>query len=205
MARQPATAATTASRNIVSRRVLVTIKRDQTAETPRVVWAHEIPLLEEIHGEGNVKPVESATLDDHFSPKVSPEMLVHNKVQDAISPPSTNLGLGFVFLGDHRVEYQRLEAVYGMHPEVKMPIVEKVYGRFQDDKFSRLLGQPEVEDLPDAQLRELVASYGGAPQQPAYEATADEKKQALAAIQAFRTAPRQKLLEQAAELGVEIA
>lgn len=200
-----APASTPSPGRALSRRMLVNVKRDQTAETPRVIWAHEFPILEAIHGEGNIKPVEAATLDEHFTAKVSPEMLVHNKRQDAIVPPSESMGLGFVFVGDPKVEYERLVNVYGRHPDIAVSMTEHVYGRFQDGKFERVLGRAEVEDLPAGQLRELIASYGGAPQQTSYQASAEEKAAAVAEHAAFRNAQREDLLKQAEALGVELA
>lgn len=145
---------------MLSRRVLVLISRDQTAKTSRVVWHHEVPVLEAIHGEGNVTMVEPDTLDEGYSSKPSPELMIFNKTQDAIQPPSQTLGLGNVFVGDARNEFERMVDVYGRHPDVNESMAEHVYGRFQDGRFSRLIGKPELDDLPDAQLRALCQHYG---------------------------------------------
>jgi len=180
------TAQTIESDKLLSRRVLVNIKRDQTAATPRVVWLHEIPILEDLFGEGNVTHIDPDLLDEGFSGKPSADTLPYNKKQDPILPPSETQGLGFVFIGNKGAEYDRLAVVYGSHPTFAGPVVEHVYGRMQDGKFVDLLGQPELEDLPDAQLRGLLVGYG---------ADAEQMKAAT---------DRTKLLALAGELGVEI-
>lgn len=147
---------------VLSRRVLVNIRRDQTTATPRVVWQHELPILEAIFGEGEVKVVEPETLDEGYTDKPSRELLIFNKEQDKIPRPSESSGIDFVFIGSPAVEYERLVGAYGMHPEVRESWCEKVYGRFQSGRFSSVIGKPSLEDLPEAQLRQLVGDYAGA-------------------------------------------
>jgi hypothetical protein len=102
---------------ILSRRVLVKIRRDQTTSTPRVVWHHEYPILEAIHGEGNVEIEDATVADEGYSPKPAPDLAIFNKLQDKIHRPSETLSLGFVFFGDHRSEFDRLCNLYDRHPE----------------------------------------------------------------------------------------
>ena len=146
---------------VLSRRVLVNVKRDQTTATPRIVWQHELPILEAIYGEGNVPIIEPDTLDEGYTDKPARELLIYNKEQDKIPRPSEACGIDFVFIGSPAVEYERLVGAYGMHPEVRMSWAENVYGRFQTGRFSAVIGKPTLEDLPEAQLRQLVNDYGG--------------------------------------------
>lgn len=145
----------------LSRRVLVLIKRDQTTATPRPVWQHELPLLEAIYGEGNAVIIDPDVLDEGYSAKPAQELLIYNKTQDRVPPPSEAAGLDFVFIGSPAIEYERLAAAYGRHPEVNQPWVENVYGRFQEGKFSAVIGSPSLEDLPKVQLRGLVRDFLG--------------------------------------------
>lgn len=170
---------------LLSRRVLVVVKRDQTTATPRVVWQHEIPILEAIFGEGNVTLPDPSTMDDGYSPKIARELLIYNKSQDPILPPSETASIGFVFIGSPAVEYERLVGAYGMHPEVRQSYCENVYGRFQENRFSGVLGRATLEDLPEAQLRQLVRDFGGE------DRAKDMKAEDLSKL--------------AAELGVEVA
>lgn len=188
----------------LSRRVLVAIDRDMTSKTPRVIWQHEIPILEAIHGEGKVVLVEADTLDEGYSAKPSPDMLVHNKRQDAVAPPSRTVGIGYVFIGDPRNEFDRLATVYGWHPEVKETMAENVFGRFALGRFTELVGRPVLEDLPDEQLRELVRAYGGAPADATFKATDEERRAAAAAITAFNALAGAELVALARELGVAL-
>lgn len=202
MARTPKPAHEAAA--ILSRRVLVNIQRDQTAVTPRVVWQHEIPILEGIFGEGSVKELPPETLDEGYSGKPSADMLAHNKTQDMVRRPSESLGLGFAFIGDARGEYDRLVAAFGAHPEVKMSWCEHIYGRFQSGTFSKVLGKPEPEDLPAEQLRQLVLAYGYDLPTVTYESSEADRKAAAAAAAEFWKMPREKLVAIAEEVGVEL-
>lgn len=188
----------------LSRRVLVNIHRDQTTATPRVVWHHEVPILEVIFGEGNVRQVLPETLDEGYTERPSPEMLVHNKRQDRVARPSESLGLDWVFIGDVEAEYQRLAACYGRHVEVNTPNVEYVYGRLSTGAFDRLIGTPTLDDLPDAQLRELITQAGYGPTQPTFQASAEERKAAAETWAAWLALTHDELVKLAEESGVEI-
>lgn len=151
----------------LSRRVLVLIDQDMTTKTSRVVWQHEIPLLEVIFGEGKIETQDPSVLDEGYSAKPTRDMLVHppqGGVQDVIPRPSQSQRLGFVFTGDPRAEYERLSQVYGtMHDDEEdrnVSVVLKAYGRFNEGRFARVLGVPEPSDLPDQQLIEMIHSYG---------------------------------------------
>ena len=199
MARTPKSAT-----GALSRRVLVNIKRDQTTATPRVVWAHEVPILEAIWGEGNVVNIEPSVLDEGFSPKAAASMLVHNRVQDAFRRPSESLSLGWVFCGDARAEYDRLAACYGMHPEVKQPWVENVFDRFQKGTFSAMVSRPELEDLPEDQLRTMLLQSGYQLPVVTYESSEAERAAASKARKEFEAADKAALVKLADEIGVEL-
>jgi len=133
----------------LSRRVLVTINRGITDQTPALIWQHEIPILEAIHGEGQVQEDEggAARMDEGFK---------RRRGDNETLPPSQAVGLQDVFFGDVRAEYDRLIAVYGMHPEVKTSVVEYVYGRFDQGRFATMVQSAELDDLSERQLREMI-------------------------------------------------
>lgn len=199
-----ATNARKASNTPISRRALVTVKRDMTTITPAFVWQHEKPILEAIFGEGNVNEVDPATLDEGYKAKVSPDMLIYNKKQDQIKRPSEVSGIGYAFAGDPRAEYERLAISYGMHAEKKMPNVEYVYGRFQDGKFAAIVGTAGHEDMPAAQLREIVIGNGWLPQ-ISKESTDAEKRAATEARATLNAMAREDLIKLADELVAEYA
>lgn len=197
------------STKTLSRRVLVTVHRDAMTVTPRVIWQHEFPILEAIFGEGQIKPVERGAdgkhpMDEGYSKKAAPELLPFNKKQDQILPPSETASIGYVFIGDARGEYERLAQVYGKHAEVNESNVENVYGRFQSGAFKAVVGSPEVDDLPEQQLRDLARSHGYLPI-VSEKSSDDEKKAAYSAQEALATMPHDELVKLATTLGVEIA
>jgi hypothetical protein len=188
----------------LSRRVLVVVKRDLTDSIPVVAWEHELPLLESIHGEENISRPDPSTLDDGYKAKPSAAMLVYNKTQEVVPRPSENLGLGFVFVGDPRAEYSRLEGRYGRSAEnEKVSVVEYVYGRFQENRFAPLLGQPTLEDLPEGQLRQMIRDAGIF--QPArFEDSKEVKDAASKQAADFIAFTKAQLVKLAAEAGLEV-
>lgn len=188
----------------VSRRVLVTIKRDQTTATPRVIWQHELPILEAVFGEGNVVEIDRAALDEGYTARVQPSMLVHNKRQDAPTRPSDAAGLDFVFIGNAQAEFDRMGFVYGRHPEVNQSFVENVYGRMSVGAFKRALGKPTLATLPSEQLRALALAYGFALPVTSKDSSESDKKAAADAYATFYGLPHAALVKLAEECGVEI-
>jgi hypothetical protein len=189
----------------LSRRVLVEIDRDMTAKTSKVLWQHEIPVLEAILGEGKVKLIDPATLDEGYNPKASPTLTPYNKTQDQIPRPSDTLGIGFAFVGDAQSEFARLCEIYGRINDREGAVAaEKVYGRFQDGRFASMVGQATLDDLPCAQLRSLIESYGMAPMGAHKDMTEAEKSAAVKARKDFLDADKATLIKLATEAGVEI-
>lgn len=187
---------------ILSRRALVLIDRDMTAKTPRVVWQHEIPVLEAVFGEGHVAPVETSKMDEGYSAKATPDLLPFNKVQDKTPAPSQTSGIGYVFVGDPRTEYERITAVYGNAKDGRS-ICETVYGRFQDGRFSAVVGAAVVEDLPEAQLRELIRGYGFIPAL-SQDSSDAERAVVKAKLAQLAGANQSELVKLAEEIGVSI-
>lgn len=199
MARHPAPQST--SDKVLSRRVLVNVHRDMTATIPKIVWQHEMPILQELFD--SVEEVPADSVDEGYSATARPDMLAYNKTMDTVPRPSQSLGIGHAFIGNAQAEYDRLAAVYGKHPEENVLMVEKIYGRFQVGTFERVIGSPELADLPESQLRQLVLDYGYAPE-PHKDAAPDEKNAAWAKRRALVQADKAALVKIAEEVGVEI-
>jgi hypothetical protein len=199
MARHPQPQGTT--EKVLSRRILVNVKRDMTAVIPKVIWHHELPILQELFED--VKEVDAGTMDEGYEGTPRADLLPYNKTMDRVPKPSSTVGIGHAFIGNPESEYDRLAAVYGKHPEVNVLMVEKIYGRFQDGKFSRLLGSPSLSDLPETQLRALILDYGYAPE-PHKDAGPDEKNEAWKKRKALQAADHATLIKIAEEVGVEI-
>jgi len=204
MATRKTAADQTFSDTNVSRRVLVLIKRDQTAATPRIVWRHEVPILEAIHGEGNVVETDRTALDEGYSAKISPDMLAFNKKEDPRRRPSQTAGIDFAFIGNAESEYERLAMVYGKHPEVNQTWVENIFGRFKGGLFARTLGTAKLADCPPEQLRSLILAWGHSLPIAVWDSTDEEKRVSAAALEKFQSLDHTALVALAEEVGVEL-
>lgn len=158
----------------MSKRVLVLVQRagngaNVTDKTPTVVWEHEVAILEEVHGEGAVEVIED--IEDMLDNSVTKDRKV---ILDHIV--KTNR-IGEVFTGDPFEEYQRLSVKFGMHGDVRMSNVEKVYGSYREGSFRAACGSgDDTEGMSVGQLRVLCDELG-----ISYKAT-DKKSQLAAAI-----------------------
>lgn len=173
----------------LDRRVLVNIRRADDVATTYccAVWMHEVPILESIHGverdyfddngdliKGGMEIVDLKTVDQGYSGKIDRKLMPHwtpqpqqggktYDIKDADVPPrpSEAMKLGYVFVGDPRAEYTRLQAVYGRHMTIDVTMVEHLYGRYQEGRFRRVVSGATLEDLPAAQLRDMLADSVG--------------------------------------------
>lgn len=158
------------SRAMLSRRILVTIDQGMTIKTPKVIFEHELPIFQEIHGGGaeddgeggavTVVADPAAFLDKDHKPRQDMSVLQHNKKQDDLTAPSVAAGIGFVFTGSPAEEWSRLAAAYGKCVDEDKLVVERIYGRAREGRLAAILGKPTLKDLPAAQLRELIVSTG---------------------------------------------
>lgn len=143
----------------MSKRVLVLVQRagngaNVTDKTPTVVWEHEVSILEEVHGEGAVSVI--ADVEDMLDNSVTKD---RKAIIDHIV--KTNR-IGEEFSGDPFEEYQRLSIKYGMHTEVRLSNVEKVYGSFREGAFTNACGNAgaDYEEMTIGQLRTLCDELG---------------------------------------------
>jgi hypothetical protein len=189
---------------MLSRRVLVEIDRDMTAKTSKVVWQHEVPVIEAIYGEGKVKELDPSTMDEGYVSRVSPDLLPWNKKQERIPKPSEAAGVGFVFIGNAHVEYERLASAYGRMSDENVLAVEKVYGRFQSGNFASMVAGADLEDLPEGQLRTLISAYGMEPTGGHKDMTDDDRKAAAVEREAYVALDKAALIKLATEAGVQL-
>jgi hypothetical protein len=182
----------------MSKRVLVLIRRSGdgahvTDNTPVVCWEHEIPILEEVHGgeqptvpgEGVVQVVEDyEILVDRTFKSFKTKAGETVTRSDFLAQRVKELGLDQEFRGEPSEEWSRMIAIYGMHPEVKMPYVEKVYGPFREGRFTDACGTETLEDLSLPRLRDMAEDMGVA------YSPRDKKEAIVAAVRAAREAMR---------------
>lgn len=114
-------------------RIFMTIQRGTMDKTAVCVFPWERPILEEIHGGG----AEVVGIEDMASLKgASKVVTVKLRNPKAELAPDLKEQLQAMAQVDRETnpfnnleeEFNRLAQKYGMHPEVKMPVVEKVYG-----------------------------------------------------------------------------
>ncbi len=157
---------------MASKRVLVIVTRtgsgtNLTDKTPTIVWDHEIPILAEIHGESAIDVISDP--EGLLDPTIVKNRAAQIEHLMRVSK------LGSVFDGDSFEEYQRLTMKYGMHPEVKMSNVEKVYGSYSMGRFSDRVGTKDVGELSMGDLRDMLDAAG-------IEYRSSDKKPALVAL-----------------------
>jgi hypothetical protein len=144
---------------------MVTIKRGPTDTIGKAVFPHEIPILEEIHGEGNVERVTDTDPDGRRlmrtalrgkGPVVRAEVFPED---DPLADPTIEMK-HFDPADNPREEYQRMVQVYGMHIEQPLPNVEVVYGRFQEGRFTAALKGASVTGRAKLSLADIDAMRG---------------------------------------------
>lgn len=200
--------ATRAPRNTasLSTRIAVLVKHGNDINTaiPKVVWAHEMPLLEAIHGEGRIEEIPTSKLNEHFRQKATADLLIHNKSQDGFIPPSDALGVGFVFTGDLESEYHRLVGVYGKHKDIDISLVEHIYGRFQSGQFEGMFRPGQIEDMTEPQLRQLIRGHGYVPGVDK-DSTQEQRAESVAKHREVNESSRDRLVALAQELDASYA
>lgn len=131
-------------------RVLVNVKRGPTDTVPYVCFRHEIPILEEVFGEGNVIEVTETDPDGRKLMRTALKAkgpVVFSEVENAEGDVDT-IAKHYDPSDDPRMEYQRLQQVYGMHKEINTTVVEHVYGQFREGRFTAAVNGGRVRTAP---------------------------------------------------------
>jgi len=156
----------------MTRRIFMNVKRGMTDDTAVCVFPWEKPLLEEIHGQNatvvtinemcdtsgvaRVEKVKFASrpLEDggftkaDYAPDLRAQLEAMAEVPDDEDP-----------LHNLDAEFGRMVEKYGMHPEVKATVVEKVYGNAmgfkqvaremaRNPRHPMITGELEDEEIP---------------------------------------------------------
>jgi hypothetical protein len=112
-----------------------------------------VAILEEIHGDGNITVIDD--VEDILDNSITKD----RRQQIDYIVKANHIGEDFA--GDPSDEYQRMVAKYGMHTEVRMTNVEKVYGPYRDGHFKKACGvEDQYESMSVAQLRTLCDELG---------------------------------------------
>ncbi|MCC7144243.1 MAG: hypothetical protein IT349_19280 [Candidatus Eisenbacteria bacterium] len=155
-------------------RVMVNVKRGPTDETPYICFRHEIPILEEVFGEGNVVEVTDTDPDGRKLMRAAMKAkgpVVFVDTENAEGDTDT-LAKHYDPSEDPREEYNRLAQVYGMHRDVNMSVVEKVYGQFREGRFTAAvmggrfsakpkgLSEEDVQGMKGPEIQQKLAELG---------------------------------------------
>jgi len=140
---------------VLPRRVLVEVRRDMTETIAKLVYEHEIDVLREVHGDGNVvvaddplkhniligppDVIDAARAEAQRAAKRGQRVVAlfmhteHPMRKELVDEDNEGAGYRWVedpvFVGD---EMQRLRTVYGMHHEKKEAFVDVVYPHEMD-------------------------------------------------------------------------
>lgn len=129
-------------KKVMSKRVMVVVRRDMAEATPVIVFCHEVPILQAIHGEGAISIVRDPM-------KVINQFPADELNEDEIK---AQLESRKGFMNPREVdamgEYNRLVERYGMHSEVNVANVEYIYGRPNDMRWKHAL-RMSPDDLAD--------------------------------------------------------
>jgi hypothetical protein len=115
------------------RRVFMLVKRGMTDSTPVCVYPWEKPILEEIHGSNAVEVSIDEMCELKGAKSVKEVKLKHPKAVKAPTMREQYEAMVRVDpeqspLNDPEAEFGRLAERYGMHAEVNLPNVTKVFG-----------------------------------------------------------------------------
>lgn len=151
-----------------TKRIIMTIHRGPMDATAVCVYPWEKPLLEEVHkGGANEQSIEDMC-KLHGPVSVKKQKLPYAADgKKAYAPDLREQLEGMCAVAedddpaqDPAAEFARLGAKYGMHPEVKMLVVERVYG--SEALFRRMLREfqkaTRLDDLDD-----IIPSRGASP------------------------------------------
>lgn len=123
---------------------MVIVKRAMVESTPVIIFAHELAILQSIHG-------------DDLVTIVSDPMVIISQTNDRLSEAEREFKFSSMFASeevDINDEYARLISRYGMHSEINVPVVEYVYGRSNSPQWRDALKASsdefsEVESIED--------------------------------------------------------
>jgi hypothetical protein len=127
-------------------RIFVLVRRGRMDATPTCIYPWEKQILELIHGQDvqDVSVEEMAEVKEGVSKKTKmkfkydglagPDLRQQLEVMAYVDPEDDPAS-------DPMSEYNRLIEKYGMDAEYPMPVVERVFGRFDSGGFERILAE----------------------------------------------------------------
>ena len=105
-----------------AKRCDVTVYKGMQTKIAKIVYEHEVKILEAIYGDGTVEIYERREL-------IMPEGKKYQIEGDVIKYEVEEI--------DYHEEYDRMGSYYGMHPEIKLTWVEYVFGTRNETKLEK--------------------------------------------------------------------
>lgn len=111
--------------------VKVVVQRDPMEHIANIVPAHEVAILQAIHGEEFVREVPMTKREKlHLEKQLKATEAELQKLRDAAEESGDDEDIVELDAKSQvRAEHERLGTKYGMHPDVKVSFVEYVYGK----------------------------------------------------------------------------
>jgi hypothetical protein len=124
----------------------VLIYHSNLSTIPKTIYEHEIPVLEEIFGEGSVTKYERKELV-HAVDGSGKELKYQVEAEQPVTYDIEDL--------EHDEEYLRMMDLYGKHQTVDVFNVTRVYGRIEDLKME-VKNKEKYENEPKPKPKELA-------------------------------------------------
>lgn len=156
-------------------RILAHVKRDMTEHTPVIIFIHEFPILQVIHGPAGVELVKNPErVLAQSTESVAEQIKLNFKAEDrepsgpefdrAVEEHRKHLIASMMAAGDvdSDQEYARLVERYGRHVEIPVSNVEYVFGRPNSrtwkDALRMKVTDLETEGADGPEMSEVAAS-----------------------------------------------
>lgn len=155
--------------------IIVHVRRGLTDNTAAMVYPWEVPILEIIHGEGNVVESDESDVETTAYMKRSPV----NQPVDTVLPllnGAEEIREAYDPSRDIAGEYGRMINKYGMHPDNPLPVVEYVYGQLKTGQFEAAVLDCMPDSLREGREATLLADGGADGMSGAQVRTALDKR-----------------------------
>jgi len=158
--------------------VKVIVQRDPMEKIPVIVPAHELPILEDVHGRESL--VEVPLTKKEAAQLAKQDQELRERIESERQAKADEAGEDYEPLTEREqveAEHARLEGKYGMHPEIKQSHVEHVYGRVTTGALKAAMGlnrpkaakadkEPKEPKEPKAPRGQAAKGDKGANEQP---------------------------------------
>lgn len=156
-------------------RILAHVKRDMTEHTPVIIFIHEFPILQVIHGPAGVELVKNPErVLAQSTESVAEQVKLNFKAEErtpsgpefdaAVDEHRKELIAAMIAPGDIEPdqEWARLVERYGKHADIDISNVEYVYGRAKSrgwkDALRMKVADLDLEGADEPEISETAAS-----------------------------------------------